>query len=87
MLNCILRNFRILQFFRHLFRIIQGKKFRKVQISGKIFRKIQENLFRFEFRKIQNSAKYNKPSTRSEESISLEHPLSERVSEYKKYKV
>ena len=58
---CILRNFRILQFSMHKFRILQGNLFRKLQIITLIFRKIQEKLFRLEFRKVQNSAKYNKP--------------------------
>ena len=58
---CILRNFRNLQFSMHKFRILQGNLFRKLQIITLIFRKIQEKLFRLEFRKVQNSAKYNKP--------------------------
>ena len=59
---CILRNFRILQFSMHKFRILQGNLFRKLQIITLIFRKIQEKLFRLEFRKVQISAKYNKPN-------------------------
>ena len=59
---CTLRNFRILQFSMHKFRILQGNLFRKLQIIALIFRKIQEKLFRLEFRKVQNSAMYNKPN-------------------------
>ena len=58
---CTLRNLRILQFSMHKFRILQGNSFRKLQMITLIFRKIQEKLFRLEFRKVQNSAKYNKP--------------------------
>ena len=70
---CILRNFRILQFSMHKFRILQGNLFRKLQIITLIFRKIQEKLFRLEFRKVQNSAKYNKPIG---EMVSLSSSLS-----------